>query len=94
MFSGRTVALPDLHTVGAVTGRVMTVASPTARGLSRPFNWGRVVRHELTHLFNLAQTRYQAPHWLTEGLAVRNEGATSRSTGPASCATATRPRPC
>jgi hypothetical protein len=32
-----------------------------------------VVRHELTHIFNLAQTDFQCPHWLTEGLAVRNE---------------------
>ena len=28
IFSGRTVALPDLHTVGACTGRVVTMASP------------------------------------------------------------------
>ena len=74
MFSGRIAGLPDLHTVGACTGRVMAMASPTARGLARPYNWGRVVRHELVHLFNLSQTRFQVPHWFTEGLAVRNEG--------------------
>ncbi|HKA05860.1 MAG TPA: tetratricopeptide repeat protein, partial [Gemmataceae bacterium] len=34
----------------------------------------RVVRHELVHIFNLAQTEFRVPHWLTEGLAVRNEG--------------------
>ncbi len=73
MFSGRTVGLPDLHTVGACTGRVVAIASPKAKGLSKPFNWGRVVRHELTHIFNLAQTDFQCPHWLTEGLATRNE---------------------
>src|SRR5262249_9064938 len=28
MFSGRTVALPDLHTIGACTGRVVTMVSP------------------------------------------------------------------
>ena len=39
----------------------------------RKFNWGRVIRHELVHIFNLAQTDYLVPHWLTEGLAVRNE---------------------
>jgi tetratricopeptide (TPR) repeat protein len=73
MFSGRTVGLPDLHTIGACTGKVVAMASPKAKGVSRPFNWGRVVRHELTHIFNLAQTDFQVPHWLTEGLAVRNE---------------------
>lgn len=73
MFSGRTTGLPDLHTIGACTGRVVAMASPRAKGVGKPFNWGRVIRHELTHVFNLAQTEYQCPHWLTEGLAVRNE---------------------
>ena len=73
MFSGRTVGVPDLHTVGACIGRVVALASPTAKGLSKPYNWGRVIRHEVTHLFNLAQTDYQCPHWVTEGLAVGNE---------------------
>jgi tetratricopeptide (TPR) repeat protein len=74
MFSGRTVGLPDLHTIGACTGKVVTIASPKGKGLAKPFNWGRVVRHELVHIFNLAQTDFLCPHWLTEGLAVRNEG--------------------
>ena len=74
MFSGRTVGLPDLHTIGACTGKVVTIASPKGKGIVRPFNWGRVIRHELVHIFNLAQTEFLVPHWLTEGLAVRNEG--------------------
>jgi tetratricopeptide (TPR) repeat protein len=74
MFSGRTIALPDLHTIGACTGRVIAMVSPEGRGIPKPFNWGRVIRHELVHLFNLEQTNFQVPHWLTEGLAVRNEG--------------------
>ena len=73
MFSGRTVALPDLHTVGACTGKVFAMASPAAKGVRKPFNWGRVVRHELTHIFNLIETDFKCPHWLTEGLATRNE---------------------
>lgn len=73
MFSGRVVGLPDLHTIGACTGPLFAMASPRAKGVKKPFNWGRVVRHELTHVFNLVQTDYQCPHWLTEGLAVRNE---------------------
>jgi cellulose synthase operon protein C len=73
MFSGRTVGLPDLHTIGACTGKVVVMASPTAVGLRKPFNWGRVIRHEVTHIFNLIQTDFQCPHWLTEGLAVQQE---------------------
>ncbi|QEL16041.1 tetratricopeptide repeat protein [Limnoglobus roseus] len=73
MFSGRTVAMPDLHTVGACIGRVFTMASPSAVGLKKPFNWSRVIRHEMTHVFNLAQTDFQCPHWLTEGMATQNE---------------------
>ncbi|VTS05595.1 tetratricopeptide repeat protein [Tuwongella immobilis] len=73
MFSGRTIALPDLHTIGACTGRVIAMASPRAKGVSRPFNWGRVMRHELVHVFNLSQTDFQLPHWFTEGLAVQHE---------------------
>ena len=73
MFAGRTIGLPDLHTIGACTGRVIVMASPHAVGVPKPFNWGRVMRHELVHIFNLTQTDFQCPHWLTEGLAVRNE---------------------
>ncbi len=74
MFSGRTVALPDLHTIGACTGRMIAMASPHGRGIAKPFNWGRVLRHEIVHIFNLEQTHFLVPHWLTEGLAVSNEG--------------------
>jgi cellulose synthase operon protein C len=74
MFSGRTVALPDLHTIGACTGKMFAMVSPQGKGILKPFNWGRVLRHELVHIFNLEQTDMQVPHWLTEGLAVENEG--------------------
>ncbi|HZY90262.1 MAG TPA: tetratricopeptide repeat protein [Gemmataceae bacterium] len=74
MFSGRVVALPDLHTIGACTGRMVAMVSPHGRGIRKPFNWGRVLRHELVHIFNLEQTNFLVPHWLTEGLAVSNEG--------------------
>jgi tetratricopeptide (TPR) repeat protein len=74
MFSGRTVALPDLHTIGACTGKMFAMVSPRGKGIPKAFNWGRVVRHELVHIFNLEQTDFQVPHWLTEGLAVANEG--------------------
>ncbi len=76
MFSGRVVALPDLHTIGACTGRMIAMVSPhdKSKVIGKPFNWVRVIRHELVHVFNLEQTKFQVPHWFTEGLAVTNEG--------------------
>jgi len=74
MFSGRVVALPDLHTIGACTGRMFAMVSPNGKGVAKPFNWGRVLRHELTHIFNLEQSQFQVTHWFTEGLAVIDEG--------------------
>jgi tetratricopeptide (TPR) repeat protein len=74
MFSGRTVALPDLHTIGACTGSMVAMVSPKGKGIRKPFNWGRVLRHEVVHIFNLDQTRFLCPHWFTEGLAVISEG--------------------
>jgi tetratricopeptide (TPR) repeat protein len=74
MFSGRVVAVPDLHTIGACTGRMFAMVSPQGKGVGKPFNWSRVLRHELVHIFNLEQTGFLCPHWLTEGLAVTNEG--------------------
>jgi len=77
MFSGRVVQLPDLHTIGACTGKMVAMVSPrdTSRVISKPFNWNRVIRHELVHVFNLEQTNFRIPHWYTEGLAVRLEGS-------------------
>ncbi len=76
MFSGRVVAMPDLHTIGACTGRMIAMVSPRDKSkvIGKPFNWMRVVRHELVHVFNLEQTKFQIPHWFTEGLAVTYEG--------------------
>jgi cellulose synthase operon protein C len=74
MFSGRVIAVPDLHTIGACTGRMFAMVSPNGRGVAKRFNWGRVLRHEMVHIFNLEQTHFLVPHWFTEGLAVANEG--------------------
>jgi tetratricopeptide (TPR) repeat protein len=74
MFSGRVINLPDLHTIGACTGRMFAMVSPNGKGIAKPFNWGRVLRHEMVHIFNLEQTNFLVPHWFTEGLAVTNEG--------------------
>jgi Flp pilus assembly protein TadD len=52
---------------------MVAMVSPKGQGIRKEFNWGRVIRHELVHIFNLEQTNFQVPHWLTEGLAVGNE---------------------
>jgi tetratricopeptide (TPR) repeat protein len=71
-FSARTVGLPWIGTVGACTGKVVAMASP--RGVERPFNWARVLKHEVSHVITLQQTNFQIPHWYTEALAVQTEG--------------------
>lgn len=71
-FSARTIGLPWIGTVGACTGKVLAMVSPTA--LRKPFNWGRVLRHELTHAITLQQTNFNITHWFTEALAVSAEG--------------------
>jgi tetratricopeptide (TPR) repeat protein len=75
MFSGRIIALPGLPGAaqGASTGPLVVLPSPHADGKTKNYNWGVVARHELTHVFNLMQTDFLAPIWLTEGLAVRAE---------------------
>ena len=50
------------------------MVSPQSKTMNKPFNWARVMRHELTHIFNLEQSQFMVPHWLTEGLAVSLEG--------------------
>jgi len=71
-FSGRTVALPFIPTVGACTGKVVALSSP--RTGKKPFNWARVMKHELVHVITLQQTEFNIPHWYTEALAVESEG--------------------
>jgi cellulose synthase operon protein C len=77
MFSGRILSLPGLPGAaqGASTGPLIALPSPNSDGASRPYNWAVVARHELTHAFNMAQTGFLVPIWLTEGLAVRAEQA-------------------
>jgi tetratricopeptide (TPR) repeat protein len=72
-FSGRTTALPFIPTVGACTGKVVALTSP--RTSKQPFNWARVLTHELTHVITLQQTDFNIPHWYTEALAVESENS-------------------
>ncbi|MEX1232105.1 MAG: tetratricopeptide repeat protein [Planctomycetaceae bacterium] len=70
-FSARMTGLPWLHTIGASTGKVISIVSPTA--MKKPFNWARVVRHEFVHILTLQQTEFGIPHWFTEAMAVKYE---------------------
>ncbi len=70
-FSGRTTGQPFIPTVGACTGKVVALASP--RTTRKPFNWARVMIHEVTHVITLQQTEFNIPHWYTEALAVESE---------------------
>ncbi len=71
-FSARTIGLPFIPTVGACTGKVVALASPKAT--RKPFNWARVLKHEVVHVITLQQTEFNIPHWYTEALAVESEG--------------------
>lgn len=71
-FSARMVGLPWVQTIGASTGMMVAMESPTAA--DEPFNWARVVKHEFVHILTLQQTGFNIPHWFTEALAVTAEG--------------------
>lgn len=70
-FSARMVGLPWIQTIGASTGMIVALASPTDR---QPYHWARVLRHEFVHILTLQKTGFNIPHWFTEALAVREEG--------------------
>jgi tetratricopeptide (TPR) repeat protein len=71
-FGVRIHGKPWIHTVGACTGRVIAMDAPRV-GVSRPYHYASVLRHEFTHTVTLAATNNRIPHWLTEGLAVLQE---------------------
>lgn len=71
-FSARMVGLPWIQTIGASTGRIVALMSPSAT--DKPFHWGRVLKHEYVHILTLQQSDFNIPHWYTEALAVRAEG--------------------
>ncbi|MGQ0633512.1 MAG: tetratricopeptide repeat protein [Planctomycetaceae bacterium] len=71
-FSARMVGLPWVQTIGASTGMIVALASPTAS--EKPYNWARVVKHEFVHILTLQKTQFNIPHWFTEALAMMSEG--------------------
>jgi len=71
LFSTRMTGLPQLHTIGASTGWIVALTSPTSG--EKAFNWAKVLKHEFVHIITLQQTNFNCPHWLTEALAVMSE---------------------
>jgi tetratricopeptide (TPR) repeat protein len=71
-FSARMVGLPWIQTIGASTGMIVALASPTAT--DRKFNWAKVLKHEFVHIITLQGTNFNIPHWFTEALAMLAEG--------------------
>ena len=73
-FSVRVAGDPYVGTVGACTGPVIALVSPRdGEATLGAFDWLRVMRHEYAHTVTLGATHNRIWHWLTEGLAVREE---------------------
>ena len=69
-FSARMVGLPYIGTIAASTGYMVAMASPNEPEGGPHVDWAEVLTHELVHVVTLQQTRFNCPHWYTEGLAV------------------------
>ena len=72
-FAARCIGLPHIGAIGVCFGKV--VAFTTPRVQRGRVNWRETLRHELTHAVNLLGTDYRIPHWLTEGMAVHEQGS-------------------
>ena len=72
-FSARVVGLPHVGAIGVCFGNVVAFTSP--REQRGRVNWRETLRHELTHVVTLLGTDFRIPHWLTEGMAVHEQGS-------------------
>lgn len=73
-FSVRMAGIPGIENYGVSFGHVLAVIAPREGTTKGNFHWARVMKHEFTHTINLLQTDSRIPRWLTEGLAVWQEG--------------------
>ena len=77
-FSVRSVGLPSIGPlVGICFGKVITLISPD----TLVANWQEIVWHEFSHIITLQMTRNRLPRWLSEGVAVWEEGRRGRTGG-------------
>jgi tetratricopeptide (TPR) repeat protein len=73
-FGVRITGMPDIWTIAACTGDVISLTPPRHGPKQRgPYNWANVVRHEYVHTVTLSQTANRIPHWFTEACAVSQE---------------------
>lgn len=75
-FAVRITGLPDIHTIAACTGPLIAMQVPRsgAPGVhDGPFDWRRVLTHELAHTAHLDNSNARVPLWLTEGAATAGE---------------------
>lgn len=73
-FGVRITGMPDIWTIAAATGDVISLTPPREGPRQRgPYNWANVLRHEYVHTVTLSQTGNRIPHWFTEAAAVRQE---------------------
>lgn len=80
-FVVRTLGLPGQGGLLGVTfGLVVAMDSPSARAPGE-FRWASTLWHELSHVFVVTATHHLVPRWFTEGLAVHEEGAISKTWG-------------
>jgi len=77
-FSVRLAGVPGIENFGVSFGRMLATIAPRRGTKQGNFNWARVLRHEFVHTINLLQTNHRTPRWLTEGLAVWQEGVPFR----------------
>lgn len=80
-FSVRMAGIPGIENYGVSFGRVLAVVAPRQGTKKGNFNWARVMRHEFVHTINLMATKERCPRWLTEGIAVWQEGVPFRFDG-------------
>ena len=74
-FSVRSVGLPNLDALGVCFGRIVTMPSPRdLKARLGDVNWRIVLRHETSHAFTLQLSDFRIPRWLTEGIAMYDEG--------------------
>lgn len=73
-FGVRITGMPDIWTIAAATGDVLSLTPPREGARQRgTFDWLNVLRHEYVHTVTLSQTRNRVPHWFTEAAAVAEE---------------------